>query len=60
VHIGPVTSLAMVAALFIGGIVLSVIADRRDPEGAERHREEAEERAKGAKGKQAEEAPSAS
>jgi tellurite resistance protein TerC len=60
VHIGPVLNLSIVAVLFAGGIVASIIADRRDPEGAERHREEAEERAKGAKGAEAEKAPSAS
>ena len=40
VHIGPMTSLGIVAALFTTGIVLSLIADRRDPEGAERRKEE--------------------
>ena len=34
VHIGPLASLAGVAVLFAGGIVASIIGDRRDPEGA--------------------------
>jgi tellurite resistance protein TerC len=39
VYIGPIPSLAGVALLFAGGIVASVIADRRDPD-ADRKREE--------------------
>ena len=37
--IGPVGSLALVAACFIIGIVASLIADKRDPEGAEEREE---------------------
>jgi tellurite resistance protein TerC len=44
VKIGPVANLALVAAAFATGIVASLIADKRDPEGAQRRREEAEER----------------
>ena len=43
VKIGPVLNLAIVAAAFAVGIAASLIADRRDPEGAEERREEAEE-----------------
>jgi predicted tellurium resistance membrane protein TerC len=39
VEIGPVLSLAIVAVAFTIGIVLSVIADRRDPQ-ADRKRED--------------------
>jgi tellurite resistance protein TerC len=42
VEIGPVASLAIIAVLFTGGIVASLIADRRDPD-AERKREERKE-----------------
>ena len=38
VHIGPVASLALVAAAFTIGIVASLIGDRRDPEGAAERR----------------------
>jgi tellurite resistance protein TerC len=41
VHIGPLASLAGVAVLFTAGIVLSIIGDKRDPEGA-REREQGE------------------
>jgi len=34
VHIGPLASLGIIAFLFAGGIVLSIIGDKRDPEGA--------------------------
>lgn len=34
VHIGPLASLAIIAFLFAVGIVLSLIADRRDPDAA--------------------------
>ena len=40
VKIGPGASLAGVAILFTIGIVASIIADRRDPEGAKEHREQ--------------------
>src|SRR3954469_9064846 len=39
VYIGPLASLAIIAVLFTGGIVASIIGDKRDPEGA-REREE--------------------
>ena len=39
VKIGPVASLAIIAVLFTGGIVASLIADKRDPD-SERKREE--------------------
>ena len=41
-HIGPGTSLAMVAVAFAAGIIASLVADRRDPEGAARRRAEAD------------------
>ncbi len=44
VKIGPVASLGIVAVLFAGGIVASIIGDRRDPEGAQRRLDEADER----------------
>jgi tellurite resistance protein TerC len=40
VKIGPVASLAMVALAFTIGITASIVADRRDPEGAEARRAE--------------------
>ncbi|MDX6691442.1 MAG: tellurite resistance protein TerC [Solirubrobacteraceae bacterium] len=43
VTIGPILNLAIVAAAFAVGIAASLIGDKRDPEGAERRREEAEE-----------------
>jgi hypothetical protein len=45
--VGPVASFAIIALMFTGGIVASVIADRRDPD-SERKREERAEQAKGA------------
>jgi tellurite resistance protein TerC len=39
----PLVSLGIVALCFIGGIGLSVLADRRDPGGAERRRRERED-----------------
>lgn len=42
VKIGPLASLAGVAVLFAGGIIASVIADRRDPRAEEKQRERAE------------------
>jgi tellurite resistance protein TerC len=45
VKIGPVVNLGVVAAAFAIGIAASIIADRRDPEGAERRRREIEEKA---------------
>jgi tellurite resistance protein TerC len=48
VKVGPLASLAVVAGLFAGGIVASLIADRRDPERARGRREQqASERAGG-------------
>ena len=44
VKIGPLASLGVVAALFGAGIVASIIGDRRDPEGAQRRLDEADER----------------
>lgn len=43
VKIGPVLNLAIVAAAFAVGIAASLLADKRDPEGAERRLEEAED-----------------
>ena len=43
IKIGPLASLAMVAVAFIVGIAASLIADRRDPEGAAERRAEAED-----------------
>jgi tellurite resistance protein TerC len=45
VPIGPLPSLAGVAVLFAGGIVVSLIADKRDPEGAEERERESGDRA---------------
>jgi tellurite resistance protein TerC len=39
IHIGPLASLAAVAAMFTGGILASIVADRRDPH-AEARREQ--------------------
>jgi tellurite resistance protein TerC len=41
VTIGPILNLAIVAAAFGVGIVASLLGDKRDPEGAERRREQA-------------------
>ena len=43
VHIGPLLSLAIIAVLFVIGIVASIVADRRDPD-AEAKREERAQR----------------
>ncbi|HEV7804367.1 MAG TPA: TerC/Alx family metal homeostasis membrane protein [Solirubrobacteraceae bacterium] len=43
VKIGPLASLALVAIAFAIGIGASIVADRRDPEGAARRRAEAED-----------------
>jgi tellurite resistance protein TerC len=43
VKIGPVPSLAVIAAAFTIGILLSIRADRRDPDAAAHRRERAEE-----------------
>jgi tellurite resistance protein TerC len=43
VHIGPVASLGIVATIFGAGIIASLIADRRDPEGAEERKREVEQ-----------------
>jgi predicted tellurium resistance membrane protein TerC len=42
VEIGPVASLAVIAVAFTIGILLSVRADRRDPDAAEKRRERTE------------------
>jgi tellurite resistance protein TerC len=44
VHIGPVVSLLIVIAAFAVGMIASVIADRRDPEGREAREREFEEK----------------
>jgi tellurite resistance protein TerC len=49
VPIGPLASLAGVAALFAGGIIASVITDRRDPHASERRAERADRTAQSAK-----------
>jgi len=45
VKIGPLASLGLVAIAFVAGIVASLIADRRDPEGAAQRRAEAQDSA---------------
>ena len=47
VKIGPVASLAIIAAAFTVGIVLSIRGDRRDPDAAQHRRERAEAMHKG-------------
>jgi tellurite resistance protein TerC len=47
IHIGPLASLAAVAAMFTGGILASIVADRRDPH-AEARREQRGRRTDGA------------
>jgi len=49
VKIGPVLNLAIVAAAFAAGIAASLIGDRRDPEGAQRRRDEADGESEAAK-----------
>ena len=48
VKIGPVASLGMIAVAFTVGIVLSIRADRRDPDVEQHRRERAEAMTKGA------------
>jgi tellurite resistance protein TerC len=48
VKIGPLPSLGIVAAVFTGGIIASIVADRRDPEGAAERRRGHEEEMPGA------------
>ncbi len=43
VKIGPVVSLLLVLGCFAVGIIASILADRRDPEGAQERREERDE-----------------
>jgi tellurite resistance protein TerC len=50
VHIGPVASLLMVLVAFAVGITASLIADKRDPEGAEARKAEQAESSPGAAG----------
>jgi tellurite resistance protein TerC len=49
VKIGPLVSLAIIAVLFTGGIIASVVADRRDPD-AERKQAERGERTQAGQG----------
>jgi tellurite resistance protein TerC len=58
VKIGPGASLAGVAFLFTIGIVLSLIADRRDPEGADRRKEELKQQGQPPEQREPAEAPS--
>jgi tellurite resistance protein TerC len=46
VKIGPVLNLAIVAAAFAIGIAASIVADRRDPEGAAERKREIEQRSR--------------
>ena len=39
VHVGPLVSLAVIAAIFAAGIAASLLADRRDPHAAEKRAE---------------------
>jgi tellurite resistance protein TerC len=48
VEIGPVVSLAIIAVAFTIGILLSIRADRRDPDAAEKRRERTESMRQGA------------
>jgi tellurite resistance protein TerC len=48
VEIGPVVSLAIIAVAFTVGILLSIRADRRDPDAEERRRERTESMRQGA------------
>jgi tellurite resistance protein TerC len=41
VKVGPVASLAIIAVLFAGGIIASVLADRRDPDSERKRKERA-------------------
>jgi tellurite resistance protein TerC len=42
VHVGPVASLIVIAAFFSGGILASIVADRRDPDAARKRNERTE------------------
>ncbi len=48
-YIGPLASLAIVAVLFAGGIIASIVADRRDPNAEEKQRERTERTADSSK-----------
>jgi tellurite resistance protein TerC len=50
VKIGPVVSLAIIAVAFTVGIVLSILADRKDPNAEEKRRERTESMRQGADG----------
>jgi len=60
VPIGPLTSLGIVGVLFTGGIVASLVADRRDPEGAAERRAPREQQVEGAEDRASESTMSAS
>ena len=47
VKIGPVGSLAIIAVLFTGGIIASLVADRRDPNAARKREERKEQMREG-------------
>ena len=53
VKIGPVASLAVIAVAFTIGILLSIRADRRDPNAEEKRRERTESMRQGADGDRA-------
>ncbi len=53
-EVGPLASLAVIAAAFTIGILLSIRADRRDPHAEERRRERTESMRQGADGAQPE------
>ena len=53
--VGPVASLAIIAVLFTGGIVASLVADRRDPDAERKREERAKRTGQGDEGASAEE-----
>jgi tellurite resistance protein TerC len=52
VHVGPVASLIVIGAFFTGGIVASLVADRRDPDSVRKREERAEAVRRGREGDQ--------
>jgi predicted RNA-binding protein with RPS1 domain len=50
VKVGPLASLAVIAVAFTIGILLSIRADRRDPNAEEKRRERTESMRQGAEG----------
>ena len=53
--VGPIASLAIIAVLFTGGIIASLVADRRDPDSERKRAERAKRTEQGAEGSEEDE-----